>query len=116
MTPEGPQRPWHAVGPAEVESVLGTGPGGLARPEVAVRLERHGPNQLEEAPPPSVWALLLHQFTSPLIYILLVATVVTLVLRECADAIVIAAVLALNAVIGFMQERKAESGSWTTPG
>jgi Ca2+-transporting ATPase len=96
------------VEPAEVESVLDTSPRGLARPEVAVRLERHGPNQLEEAPPPSVWALLLHQFTSPLIYILLLATLITLVLREFADAIVIAAVLALNAVIGFLQERKAE--------
>ena len=108
MTPPGPPRPWHVVGPAEVESVLGTSLRGLARPEVAARLERHGPNQLEEAPPPSVWALLLHQFTSPLIYILLLAALVTLLLREYADAVVIGAVLALNAVIGFVQERKAE--------
>jgi len=50
MTSPGPQRPWHMVEPAEVESVLDTSPRGLARPEVAVRLERHGPNQLEEAP------------------------------------------------------------------
>jgi len=90
--------------PAEVESGLGTSALGLARAEAATRLERHGPNQLEEAPPPSVWAVLLHQFTSPLIYILLVATLVTLLLREYADAIVIAVVLALNALIGFVQE------------
>jgi magnesium-transporting ATPase (P-type) len=104
----GGRRPWHVLDLAEVESGLGTSARGLARAEAAARLERHGPNQLEEAPPPSVWAVLLHQFTSPLIYILLVATFVTLLLREYADAIVIAAVLALNALIGFVQERKAE--------
>lgn len=102
------ERPWHVLDPAEVESLLGASTRGLARPEAAARLERDGPNQLEEAPPPSAWAILLHQFTSPLIYILLVATFVTLALREYADAIVIAAVLALNALIGFVQERKAE--------
>jgi magnesium-transporting ATPase (P-type) len=103
-----PARPWHELDRAEVESALGTGPRGLARAEVAARLERHGPNQLDEAPPTPVWATLLHQFTSPLIYILLLAAVVTLLLREYADAAVIAAVLVLNAVIGFTQERKAE--------
>jgi Ca2+-transporting ATPase len=92
----------------EVEALLGANARGLARAEVATRLERCGPNQLEEAPPTSLWAILLHQFTSPLIYILLIATLVTLLLREYADAIVIAAVLGLNAVIGFVQERKAE--------
>ncbi|HVQ76987.1 MAG TPA: HAD-IC family P-type ATPase, partial [Candidatus Binatia bacterium] len=104
----GGQRAWHVLDHAEVASGLGTSARGLTRVEAAARLERHGPNQLEEAPPPSVWAVLLHQFTSPLIYILLVATVVTLLLREFADAIVIAVVLALNALIGFVQERKAE--------
>ena len=103
-----PQRPWHVLDRPEVESVLGASATGLARAEVAARLERHGPNQLEEAPPTSAWAVLLHQFTNPLIYILLLAALVTLLLREYADAIVIAAVLALNAVIGFVQERKAE--------
>jgi Ca2+-transporting ATPase len=53
-------------------------------------------------------AILLHQFRSPLIYILLVATAVTLFLGEYIDAGVIAAVLALKAVIGFVQEHRAE--------
>lgn len=100
--------PWHTLAAAEVEARLGAGPRGLARAEVAARRERHGPNQLEEAPPTSAWAILLHQFTSPLISILLLAGLVTLLLREYADAIVIGAVLGLNAVIGFTQERRAE--------
>jgi Ca2+-transporting ATPase len=106
--PPSGRRPWHVLDGGEVESFLGTGSRGLARAETAARRERYGPNQLEEAPPTRAWAILLHQFTSPLIYFLLLATFVTLVLREYADAIVIAVVLALNAVIGFTQERKAE--------
>jgi hypothetical protein len=51
--------------PAEFGSGLGTSERGLARVEATARLERHRPNQLEEVPPPSVWAVLLHQFTSP---------------------------------------------------
>jgi Ca2+-transporting ATPase len=102
------RRPWHALERGEVESALGAGASGLAGAEAAARLARHGPNQLEEAPPASIWALLVHQFASPLIYILLLATVITLLLREYADAIVIAAVLGLNAAIGFVQERRAE--------
>jgi Ca2+-transporting ATPase len=101
-------RPWHVLETAEVESLLRTSAHGLGRGEVAARIERHGPNRLEEAPPTSLWVVLLHQFTSPLIYILLLATLISIVLREYADAIVIGAVLALNAVIGFTQERKAE--------
>jgi Ca2+-transporting ATPase len=93
---------------ADVEALLGASARGLVPAEVAARLARHGPNQLEEAPPTGLWAILLHQFTSPLIYILLIATLVTLLLEEYADAIVIGVVLALNAVIGFVQERKAE--------
>ena len=102
------QPPWHTLEHAGTEARLGTSARGLARAEAAARLERHGPNELEEAPPPSAWAIFLHQFTSPLIYILLVASVVTLLFREYADTLVIAAVLALNALIGFVQERRAE--------
>jgi cation-transporting ATPase F len=102
------QHAWYGLAPADVERRLGSGPGGLTDAEAAARLARHGPNHLEEAPPPSALAILLHQFTSPLIYILLLATVVTAVLREYVDAAVIAAVMALNAIIGFTQERKAE--------
>lgn len=71
-------------------------------------MARDGPNQLRETPPTSPLVVLLHQFTSPLIYILLAATVVTLLLDELIDAAVIAAVLLLNAIIGFSQERRAE--------
>jgi Ca2+-transporting ATPase len=74
-----------------------------------VRLERDGANELPESPPTSWAILLLHQFRSPLIYILLAAALVTLALEEFVDAGVIAAVLVLNAIIGYSQERRAEA-------
>ena len=103
------QRPWHTLDGAEVERILDVGARGLDAAEAEARLKRYGPNVLEEAPPPSVLALLLHQFQSPLIYILLVAAAVTVAIGEYIDAAVIGAVLVLNALIGFIQEHKAEN-------
>ncbi|QGG95420.1 cation-translocating P-type ATPase [Actinomarinicola tropica] len=100
--------PWHALEADDVVGRLGTDGHGLSHDEAAARLERHGPNQLEEVAPPSALLVLLGQFRSPLIFILLLAFVVTVLLDELLDAAVIAAVLLLNAVIGFTQERKAE--------
>lgn len=100
---------WHALERAEVESYLETGEHGLSQTEAGRRLERYGPNHLEEQPPPGVLEVLLRQFRSPLIYILLIAAAVTILLGEYVDAGVIGAALVLNAVIGFTQERRAEA-------
>jgi magnesium-transporting ATPase (P-type) len=59
---------------AEVERVLRTSAHGLDDAEAAARLARHGPNQLEDVPPPSRLAIFLNQFRSPLIYILLLSS------------------------------------------
>lgn len=107
---------WGPHSRSELEAALDTGPAGLSEPEVRARREAYGPNVLTEAEPPHPIATLLHQFRSPLIYILLVATVVTLALAEYIDAAVIFVVLALNAAIGFVQERKAESAVRTLMG
>ena len=101
-------RPWHALDRAELEGALRTGPEGLTREEAARRLRTYGPNRIEQAPPTNPLLVLLHQFQSPLIYILLLATVVTVFLQEYVDAGVIAAALAVNASIGFLQEWQAE--------
>ena len=100
---------WHALDADEALRLLRTDPrNGLSADEVAERLAEHGPNRLEAEPPVSDLVLLGRQFASPLILILIVATVVTVLLREYADAAVIVAVLVLNAVIGFTQERRAD--------
>jgi magnesium-transporting ATPase (P-type) len=99
---------WHAMDRRQVEESLATASDGLTQAEAEARLARHGPNELGEAEPISWLAILLHQFRSPLIYILMAAAVVTFAIGEYIDTGVIAAVLILNAIIGFTQERRAE--------
>lgn len=100
---------WHAMDHHLVAQRLDTGPTGLAGDEARRRLVRHGPNQLKEVPPTSLWVVLLNQFRSPLVYILLIAAVFTSVSGEYIDTAVIAFALLLNASIGFTQERRAEA-------
>jgi calcium-translocating P-type ATPase len=99
---------WHAMPPEEIAARLATGDRGLDAAEAATRLRRYGRNELPEEPPPAALVLLARQLRSPLIYILVIAAVVTTLLQEYLDAIVIAAVVVINASIGFAQERKAD--------
>jgi magnesium-transporting ATPase (P-type) len=100
---------WHALDTEEAARRLGVEPDvGLAPEEVARRAATYGPNELAVEEPRGNLDILLAQFKSPLISILLVALVVTIAIDEYTDAAVIAAVLVINAVIGFVQERKAD--------
>ena len=88
---------------------------GLTQQEVLRRLERDGPNELRAAPARPLWRRILAQFHDPLVYLLLVAVVVALVAWAIeglagwpVDAIVIALVVLLNAVLGYVQEARAE--------
>jgi magnesium-transporting ATPase (P-type) len=107
--PADPGPPWHALEVGDVAARLGTDPDvGLSATDADQRLERHGPNALEAERSTPAWRVVLAQFTSPLIAILLVAAVVTVAIGEHVDAAVIAVVLVLNAAIGATQERKAD--------
>ncbi len=99
---------WYQLDASEVVKQLNTHDDGLSDDEAALRLKQYGPNQLIEEERISRIAILIHQFTSPLIYILLIASVVTFFLHEYIDTGVILAVVILNAVIGYIQEYKAE--------
>ncbi|MDB5741968.1 MAG: ATPase, P-type (transporting), superfamily, subfamily [Polaromonas sp.] len=88
---------------------------GLTAQEAARRLAQDGPNALRAAPPVPAWRRILAQFQDPLIYLLLAAIVVALVawliegrVGWPVDAIVIAAIVLLNGVLGYAQEAKAE--------
>ena len=89
---------------------------GLSADEAARRLAEHGPNSLREAPPRPAWRRMLAQFRDPLVYLLGIAVIVALAVWWIEgrhgwpiDAMVIAAVVALNGVIGYLQEAKAET-------
>jgi len=99
---------WYQLDVKETLRKLDTSENGLVDAEIRNRQKQYGPNKLVEAERISPLKILLHQFTSPLIYILLVAGVVTFLLKEFVDSGVIFAVVLLNAVIGFIQEFKAE--------
>jgi magnesium-transporting ATPase (P-type) len=110
-----PPEPWRRDA-AEVADDLGLDPErGLSAEEAAARLARFGPNLLEAAEPVPAWRKLLSQFANPLVYLLLGAVAVSLAAwaLEGADeipyeAIVIAAIVVLNAVLGYVQEARAE--------
>jgi magnesium-transporting ATPase (P-type) len=89
--------------------------GGLDAAEAAARLERHGPNVLQQAPPVPWWRKLLGQFVDPLIFLLIAAVAVSLIAWAFEgadsvpyDAVVIAAILLLNGLLGFVQQLRAE--------
>jgi Ca2+-transporting ATPase len=101
---------------AEVARSLGSDPEvGLSSPEAAARLARFGPNRLDPAAEVPAWRKLLAHFADPLVYLLIGAVAVSLVtwMLEGRDevpfeAIVIAAIVVANAVLGYVQEARAE--------
>ena len=99
---------WYQIDVEDVFKKLETSVKGLTEAEAADRIQKYGPNKLAEEGQISRLKLLLHQFASPLIYILMIAAVVTFFLQEYKDTGVIVAVIILNAVIGYTQELKAE--------
>ena len=81
---------------------------GLTAETARRRLLEVGPNELAEQKATSRWALLAAQFASPLVWLLLVASVVSGVFGDLVDAIAIAVILVINALVGFFQEYRAE--------
>jgi Ca2+-transporting ATPase len=81
---------------------------GLTASQARVRLEKFGPNELPDETPPSKLRLVFAQFKSPLIYILVIAAVITVLLGDFVDAAAIAAAILVNTVLGFVQETKAQ--------
>jgi magnesium-transporting ATPase (P-type) len=108
-SPEETPRPWHALEPEAVLEALDSGRDGLS-PEVAARrLEEHGRNELPEEAPTPAWKRFLQQFANVLIYVLLVAALVTALLGDWLETGVILAVVLINAIIGYVQEGRAEA-------
>jgi Ca2+-transporting ATPase len=81
---------------------------GLSEAEVQKRIKEHGYNELTEKPRPGFLKMLLDQFNNFLIIILIIAAVVSLLLGEFVDAIAIMVIVVINAVVGVVQESKAE--------
>ncbi len=101
--------PWHALPADEAVRRAEVDPGiGLDAEAVRARRARHGENRLPRAAHRSAWMRLLAQVHNPLIYLLLATGLITLALGDYVDSAVILLVVVVNAIIGFVQEGKAE--------
>lgn len=104
-------RAWHALTASQAFAELQSDSGGLSEAEASARLAVYGFNKLPEARMLGPLQVFLRQFRSPLIYLLLVAGVLSLVIGDRWDAIFIFGVLLLNATIGAFQELKADASA-----
>src|SRR3972149_5868158 len=82
---------------------------GLTSAEVSERQKQYGSNTLPEKAPPSKFYLFFSQLKSPLVYVLLVSSIVTFFIGEYANAFIILLAVALNTILGFMQEYKTSN-------
>jgi Ca2+-transporting ATPase len=103
------QLPWHTKEIPEIFVALHSSECGLTRKEVARRLKEYGLNKLPEGKVDSLPIIFLRQFHSPLIYILLAASIVVFAMGETIDGSIIFAVLFFNAIVGTIQEGKAQN-------
>lgn len=103
------QQKWHTLDAGQVLAQFGTDMArGLSTDEAARRLEKYGPNALAESRKKTLIQVFLEQFQDLMVIILIAAAVISLISGEAESAIVIFAVLLLNAVLGTVQHFKAE--------
>lgn len=101
-------KPWQFT-PDKLTTILGSdAEHGLIGQEVERRHAEFGPNELPEAPPPSLLKLFLSQFTSVIVWVLIGAAVISGLLEDWLDAAAILAIVFLNGLLGFVQEFRAE--------
>ena len=100
---------WHTKSSTAVIEELHSTEHGLSNAEVILRLKQYGPNKLPEAKVDGIFTIFLRQFQSPLIYILVAASIVVFAIGEVVDGSIILAVLLFNAIVGTIQEGKAQN-------
>ncbi|MFH1682330.1 MAG: calcium-transporting P-type ATPase, PMR1-type [Candidatus Woesearchaeota archaeon] len=101
-------QPFHSLNEKEFFSKLNTSPKGLTHDEAEQRLHKYGLNEIKEEKKINPLTILFEQFKSPLIWLLLVAVVISALIGEFIDASVIGIIVIINAMLGFFQEYKAE--------
>jgi len=100
---------WHTLAAEDVLDELRTLEAtGLSESQVEARREQFGPNQLTEAPPTTLWQMLWQQFNNFVVMLLIVAAILSALLGDYIEAGAIMAIVILNALLGIVQERRAE--------
>ena len=107
-TPTTPK--WFRLPVPEVTAQLGTDvDAGLSSAEAARRLQSHGPNTIASEPPPSTWAVAMIQFKDSMNLMLVAVSAVSIAIGEFGTALIVAALVVLNVVLGTQQELKARA-------
>lgn len=99
---------WHSEKAGNILEKLQTDSLGLKDEEAKTRLEKYGPNVLKEGKRTSALGILLNQFKDIFVLMLIIATIISFAVGETVDAFTIAAIVILNAVVGFIQEYRSE--------
>jgi Ca2+-transporting ATPase len=99
---------WHVLTSEQAVERLESSPSGLSQSEAARRLKEYGPNELQSGKGVSAWAILIAQFKNVLIIILLLAVLVSSFAGQGIEAIAIAVIVLFAALLGFVQEYRAE--------
>ncbi len=102
------EKAWHALTPDDVLKHLEVQDDGLSEEQAARRLNQYGQNQLQEAPRPTFWHMLWDQLNNFVVILLIVASIISALLGDYIEAGAIMAIVVLNAVLGIVQEQRAE--------
>lgn len=103
------QRLWHTLPAEEVFQTVDSSSSGLTSSTAKTRLEEYGPNQLTSGEKKTLLSIFLSQFADMMIWVLLGAALISGLLGEWVDASIILAVVVLNAILGTVQESRAEA-------
>lgn len=101
------QNTWYKEDIESTFKKLDTSPEGLLSSEAEKRLKQFGKNELPQKPPESIFMILFRQINNPLIYVLLASAVLAIAMGEFTDGLVVAGVVIINALIGFVQEYRS---------
>ncbi|MBL7739397.1 MAG: cation-translocating P-type ATPase [Chitinophagaceae bacterium] len=99
---------WHHLALEEVIKLTGSSVNGLTEESASLKLAEYGPNELQEKKKKPAWVLFLHQFKDFMILVLLAAAIVAGIAGDLTDTIIILVIVILNAIVGFIQEYRAE--------
>lgn len=99
---------WYQLNPSETLERTGSSAIGLSSPEASARLREYGPNELEVKKRVPAWLLFLNQFRDFMIIGLILAALISGLISELSDALIILAIVLLNAVLGFTQEYRSQ--------
>jgi Ca2+-transporting ATPase len=99
---------WHLLPLSEISRLLNTYPSGIDNISAAQRLEEYGKNQIIDKRKNTVFRMLLHQLSDFMILILIAAAVISGIVGDVIDTVIILAIIVLNAAVGFIQEYRAE--------